>query len=285
MLYKNFPIWYNCLMIEFRDVDYIYNEGEDDAKKALGGVSLTVRDGEFVALVGHNGSGKSTLARLMNGLLIPTRGTVKVDGMDTADKKKLYDIRKSVGVVFQNPDNQMVASIIEDDVAFGPENLGLPSEEINARVQWALESVGMAEHRRGTPFRLSGGQKQRIAIAGVLAIKPKVMVLDESTAMLDPVGRDEVMKVIMRLNREEGMTVVMITHFMEEAALADRIVIMRGGEVVCEGGKEVFRNREAIESAGLELPLSARLAETLRKAGHELGDVTTPEELIAALCR
>ena len=272
-------------MIEIKGVDYIYNEGEEDEKKALSGVSLSVRDGEFVALVGHNGSGKSTLARLLNGLLLPTRGTVTVDGMPTSDKKKLYDIRKNVGVVFQNPDNQMVASIIEDDVAFGPENLGLPSEEINARVQWALESVGMAEHRKGMPFRLSGGQKQRIAIAGVLAIKPKVMVLDESTAMLDPIGREEVMKVITRLNREEGMTVIMITHFMEEAALCDRIVIMRGGEIVCDGGKEVFLNREVIESAGLELPLSARIAEALKKAGHDVGNVTTPEELTEALCR
>ena len=285
MLYKNFAIWYNCLMIEFKDVDYVYNEGEEDAHKALSRVSLTVRDGEFVALVGHNGSGKSTIARLMNGLIVPTHGSVSVDGMNTADKKKLYDIRSTVGVVFQNPDNQMVASVIEDDVAFGPENLGLTSEEISARVEWALESVGMSEHRKGTPFRLSGGQKQRLAIAGVLAIKPKVMVLDESTAMLDPVGREEVMKVITRLNREEGMTVVMITHFMEEAALADRIIIMRGGSVVLEGGKEVFRNREVIESAGLELPLSARIAEALRSAGHDLGDVTTPEELIKALCR
>ena len=272
-------------MIEFKDVDYVYNEGEEDAKKALGGVSLTIRDGEFIALVGHNGSGKSTLARLMNGLIVPTKGTVTVDGMVTSDKKKLYDIRSKVGVVFQNPDNQMVASVIEDDVAFGPENLGLPSEEISARVQWALESVGMAEHRKGTPFRLSGGQKQRLAIAGVLAIKPKVMVLDESTAMLDPIGREEVMKVITRLNREEGMTVVMITHFMEEAALCDRIVIMREGSIACDGGKEVFRNRELIESAGLELPLSARLAAALRSAGHEIGDVTTPEELIEAICR
>lgn len=273
-------------MIELKNVRYIYNAGADDEKEALKDVSLTVRDGEFVALCGHNGSGKSTVAKLMNGLIEPSRGTVTVDGMSTTDKKSLFDIRKTVGVVFQNPDNQMVASIIEDDVAFGPENLGLPPAEIDARVQWALESVGMAEHRRGTPFRLSGGQKQRIAIAGVLAIRPRVMVLDESTAMLDPVGREEVMKVVTRLNKEEGMTVVMITHFMEEAALADRIIVLDSGRVAGEGGKEIFRDRALIEGAGLELPLAARLACDLRARGIALeGDVTLPEELVDALCR
>ena len=272
-------------MIEVRNVKFVYNEGAEDEKEALHNVSFTVNDGEFVALVGHNGSGKSTLARLFNGLLAPSSGIVKVDGMDTTDKKALFDIRKTVGVVFQNPDNQMVASVIEDDVAFGPENLGLASEEISERVDWALKSVGMAEHRKGTPFRLSGGQKQRIAIAGVLAVKPKVMVLDESTAMLDPLGRDEVMNVITRLNREEKMTVIMITHFMEEAALADRIIVMRDGRVAAEGGKEIFRKRELIESAGLELPVAARIAAKLRERGLDIeGDVTLPGELIDALC-
>ena len=188
----------------------------------------------------------------MNGLLLPGKGRVKVAGMDTADKKNLFDIRKSVGVVFQNPDNQMIATIIEDDVAFGPENLGLPPAEIRQRVDFALEAVGMSEHKRGTPFRLSGGQKQRIAIAGVLAIKPRVMVLDESTAMLDPQGRKEVMDVVMRLNRQENMTVVMITHFMEEAALADRIIVMNGGRVLADGGVEVFRRAVELKDAGLE---------------------------------
>ena len=176
-------------MIEMRDVKYTYNRGAEDEKEALLGVSLRIDEGEFVALVGHNGSGKSTVAKLLNGLIEPTEGVVRVRGMNTTDKKQLFEIRKTVGVVFQNPDNQMVASIIEDDVAFGPENLGLPSAEIAERVTWALKSVGMEEHRRGTPFRLSGGQKQRIAIAGVLAVKPRVRVLDESTAMLDPGGR------------------------------------------------------------------------------------------------
>ena len=273
-------------MIEVKNVKYIYNEDADDEKEALGGVSFSIADGEFVALVGHNGSGKSTLAKLFNGLILPKEGEVLIDGMSTADKKKLFYIRKTVGVVFQNPDNQMVASIIEDDVAFGPENIGLPPAEISERVQWALEAVGMEEHRKGTPFRLSGGQKQRLAIAGVLAVKPKIMVLDESTAMLDPVGRDEVMKVIMRLNREEKMTVVMITHFMEEAALADRIIVLSGGLVAGEGKKEIFRNRDLIERAGLELPLAARIADALRARGLELNaDVTLPEELVKALCR
>lgn len=273
-------------MIQVNNVRYLYNEGTQDQKEALRGVSLTVNEGEFVALVGHNGSGKSTLAKLFNGLIEPSEGTVLVDGMDTREKKNLFDIRKTVGVVFQNPDNQMVASIIEDDVAFGPENLGLAPAQIDGRVQWALESVDMAAHRKGTPFRLSGGQKQRIAIAGVLAIKPRVMVLDESTAMLDPIGRAEVMQVITRLNKEEGITVVMITHFMEEAALCDRIIVLKDGLVAGEGGKEIFRNRALIESAGLELPLAARIAADLRDRGLTLDeDVTLPEELIEAICR
>lgn len=273
-------------MIEVKNVTYIYNQGSDEEKTALKNISLTINDGEFVALVGHNGSGKSTLARLFNGLLEPAEGKISVDGLDTSDKKQLFEIRKRVGVVFQNPDNQMVASIIEDDVAFGPENLGLKPEEINERVDWALECVGMKEHRKGTPFRLSGGQKQRIAIAGVLAIKPKIMVLDESTAMLDPLGREEVMKVVTRLNKEEGMAVVMITHFMEEAALADRIIVLRNGMVAGEGKQEIFRNRELIESAGLELPLAASIADDLRRAGLSIeDDITLPEELIDSLCR
>lgn len=287
-------VWYtetvmtesNTPIIQLKDVHYTYNAGGDDETQALRGVSLCVREGEFLALCGHNGSGKSTVAKLLNGLLEPSGGSVTVDGMATTDKKKLFDIRKTVGVVFQNPDNQMVASIIEDDVAFGPENLGLPPAEIEERVQWALSCVGMQEHRRGTPFRLSGGQKQRIAIAGVLAVKPRVMVLDESTAMLDPVGRAEVMQVVTRLNKEEGMTVIMITHFMEEAALADRIVVLNDGKVAGDGGKELFRDRALIEEAGLELPLAARLAHRLREGGLSIeGDVTLPEELVDALCR
>lgn len=222
----------------------------------------------------------------MNGLLLPDVGAVRVDGMSTADKKHLFDIRKTVGVVFQNPDNQMIATIIEDDVAFGPENLGLPPAEIRARVDWALDAVGMSDHKRGTPFRLSGGQKQRVAIAGVLAIRPRVMVLDEATAMLDPKGRDEVMRVVTALNREHKMTVVMITHFMEEAAAADRIIVMKDGGILLNGGREVFDRTAEIRAAGLELPLPSRIADKLRRDGIPLpGGILTDAELTEALCR
>lgn len=273
-------------LIRFDNVEYTYNVGYEDEVKAIDGVSFSIEEGEFVALVGHNGSGKSTVARLMNGLLVPEKGSVIVDGLSTADKKSLFDIRRTVGVVFQNPDNQMIATIIEDDVAFGPENLGLKPAEIRERVDWALEAVGMLEHRRGTPFRLSGGQKQRIAIAGVLAIKPRVLVLDESTAMLDPAGRKEVMDVVMRLNKQEKMTVVMITHFMEEAALADRIIVLNRGRVTADGGKEVFAAPQLLTDAGLELPLASSVATKLKAMGVAIdGTVVGDEELVRALCR
>lgn len=273
-------------IVTFDNVQYVYNAGMEGEVKAVDGVSFSVEEGEFVALVGHNGSGKSTIARLMNGLLEPAAGQVTVAGLATTDRKSLFDIRKTVGVVFQNPDNQMIATIIEDDVAFGPENLGLPPAEIRARVDWALEAVGMAEHKRGTPFRLSGGQKQRVAIAGVLAIRPRVLVLDESTAMLDPKGRAEVMDVVTRLNRDEKMTVVMITHFMEEAAAADRIIVMNGGRVQSDGGREVFDRTAEIRAAGLELPLASRIADALRRQGIRLpAGIVTDEQLTEALCR
>lgn len=273
-------------IIEFDNVAFTYNAGMEGEVKAVSGVSFSIEEGEFVALVGHNGSGKSTVARLMNGLLLPDVGAVRVDGMSTADKKHLFDIRKTVGVVFQNPDNQMIATIIEDDVAFGPENLGLPPAEIRARVDWALDAVGMSDHKRGTPFRLSGGQKQRVAIAGVLAIRPRVMVLDEATAMLDPKGRDEVMRVVTALNREHKMTVVMITHFMEEAAAADRIIVMKDGGILLNGGREVFGRTAEIHAAGLELPLPSRIADKLRRDGVPLpGGILTDAELTEALCR
>lgn len=271
-------------LIEFQNVSFSYNEGYAAEVAALKNVSLSIEEGEFVALVGHNGSGKSTAAKLMNGLLLPSEGRVLVDGMDTSDKKKLFDIRKTVGVVFQNPDNQMIATVIEDDVAFGPENIGLPPEQIRRRVDWALEAVGMSEHKKGTPFRLSGGQKQRIAIAGVLAVMPRVLVLDESTAMLDPVGREEVMRVVERLNREEKMTVVMITHFMEEAARADRIVVLDGGGILMEGGAELFERADELYNAGLDLPTAGYIAERLKKDGIELrAGITDDEELVRAL--
>ena len=203
--------------IELKDVHYAYPGSEESGQEAVKGVTLSIEEGSFVALVGHNGSGKSTLARLLNGLFVPTNGDVVVYGVNTKDEKRIYDVRSRVGMVFQNPDNQMIATNVADDIAFGPENLGVEREEIIRRVDWALEQVGMSEYRDGTPFKLSGGQKQRLAIAGVLAIKPRVMVLDEATAMLDPKGRDEVMAVTRKLNREEGMTVVHITHYMEVA--------------------------------------------------------------------
>ena len=272
--------------IEFQNVSFAYNADSSSETRALNNVSFSIEEGEFVALVGHNGSGKSTAAKLMNALLLPSEGRVLVDGMDTADKKKVFDIRNTVGVVFQNPDNQMVATIIEDDIAFGPENIGLKPQEIRERVDFALEAVGMSEYKKGTPFRLSGGQKQRIAIAGILAIKPKVLVLDESTAMLDPVGRDEVMAVVERLNREEKITVVMITHFMEEALKADRMIVMSGGEVLMSGGRELFERADEIKRAGLVLPVAGFIAEKLREDGFDLpAAITDEKELADALCR
>ena len=271
-------------IIELSNVHFTYNAGREDETPAVRGVSLTVSEGEFVAIVGHNGSGKSTIAKLMNGLLLPDEGSVTVDGMSTADDDKLFDIRSRVGVVFQNPDNQMVATIIEDDVAFGPENLGLPPEKIRERVDWSLKSVGMYDRREGTPFRLSGGQKQRVAIAGVLALKPKVMVLDESTSMLDPVSREEVMTVVKKLNREEGMAVVAITHFMEEALEADKIVVMDDGKVFAEGGKEIFEREAELEKIGLSAPLACRISHRLREKGIDLPPgIVTESELVAAL--
>ena len=271
-------------IIELNNVHFTYNAGREDETPAVRGVSLTVSEGEFVAIVGHNGSGKSTIAKLMNGLLLPDEGSVTVDGMSTADDDKLFDIRSRVGMVFQNPDNQMVATIIEDDVAFGPENLGLPPEEIRERVDWSLKSVGMYDRREGTPFRLSGGQKQRVAIAGVLALKPKVMVLDESTSMLDPVSREEVMTVVKKLNREEGMAVVAITHFMEEALEADKIVVMDDGKVFAEGGKEIFEREAELEKIGLSAPLACRISHRLREKGIDLPPgIVTESELVAAL--
>ena len=273
-------------IIEINDAYYTYGKDSESPTRAVCGVTLSVDEGEFVAVVGHNGSGKSTLARLMNGLLVPEKGSVKVNGLATSDDKNLFDVRKTVGVVFQNPDNQMVATIIEDDVAFGPENLGLPSEEIRERVDWALKSVGMYEHRGGTPFRLSGGQKQRLAIAGVLAIKPRVMVLDESTSMLGPDGRAEVLDVVRRLNREEKMSVVMITHFMEEALLADRIIVMDKGQIAMQGGKEIFEREDELTAMGLTVPVATRIAHALKRRGVPIeGGVTTAEELIEKLCR
>ena len=277
--------------IELENVVFSYRkEGEENRdifeQPAVNGVSFSVEEGEFVALVGHNGSGKSTIARLLNGLLQPQSGRVLVFGESTAEEKKLFEIRKNLGVVFQNPDNQMVATIVEDDIAFGPENVGLPREEIVKRVDFALHAVGMEEFRETAGQRLSGGQKQRIAIAGVLALMPKVMVLDESTAMLDPQGRKEVLEVIRRLNKELHITVVHITHFMEEAAEADRIIVLNSGRLELDGTpREVFENYEKLREIGLDVPVAKSLEVLLAARGVEVGDCIFHEELVEKLCR
>ncbi|MCL2847233.1 MAG: energy-coupling factor transporter ATPase [Firmicutes bacterium] len=270
--------------ITFDNVFYSYNAGFEDEVEALRGVSFNIEKGEFVAICGHNGSGKSTIARLMNGLLQPQQGIVTVDGMNTLKPKNSFEIRKRVGLVFQNPDNQMVASIIEDDVAFGPENLGLARSEIEERVVWALESVGMSEYRKGTPFRLSGGQKQRIAIAGVLALKPDVLVLDESTAMLDPMGRKEILQVAKRLQKEERMSVVLITHFLEEALLADKVIVLNQGQIALTGGTEVLSKADILEPLGLDVPFASKVANLLNLREGIVNREELVEE-IERLCR
>ncbi len=281
-------------VIEFKNVYFSYDEecaetdGEDLFSSrgtfALRNVDLCVREGEFVAVLGHNGSGKSTLARLTNGLLKSTAGEITVLGMDAKEESNLFEIRKQVGIVFQNPDNQTVASIVEDDIAFGPENIGVPREEIGERIDFALRSVGMEAFRHATPNRLSGGQKQRVAIAGVLALKPRVMILDESTAMLDPKGRREVIDVVRRLNREEKLTVILITHFAEEAMLADRAVVMHRGEIVAEGTpKEVFSQND-LEKYSLVTPRPMRICRELTSHGLPVSDGMEAEALADGIC-
>lgn len=272
--------------IELKDVHYAYPGSEESGQEAVKGVTLSIEEGSFVALVGHNGSGKSTLARLLNGLFVPTNGDVVVYGVNTKDEKRIYDVRSRVGMVFQNPDNQMIATNVADDIAFGPENLGVEREEIIRRVDWALEQVGMSEYRDGTPFKLSGGQKQRLAIAGVLAIKPRVMVLDEATAMLDPKGRDEVMAVTRKLNREEGMTVVHITHYMDEALGADRLIVMNDGLVVADGKpSEVFKQYGLLRQIKLGVPYVTNVAVALHAAGLDLDPhIVGEDELVEAIC-
>jgi len=258
----------------------------DKRIKAVKGVSLSVNEGEYVAIIGHNGSGKSTLAKLFNALVLPDEGKITVDGYSSDDKKALFEIRKRVGVVFQNPDNQLVASIVEDDVAFGPENIGAPRKEIGERIDFALSAVGMQEFRHRTPSRLSGGQKQRIAIAGVLALKPEILVLDESTAMLDPKGRKEVLSVVEKLNKEQNVTVITVTHYMDEVVHADRVIVMSDGEMVMQGTpEEIFKREEEIKKYGLELPVSTVIANKLRAKGLNIPEgIFTPEGLAEALC-
>lgn len=255
-------------LIEIQNVSYAY---EDAAAKALNNVSLTINDGEFVAVVGHNGSGKSTLAKHLNALLLPTEGKVLVDGMDTADEADTLSIRQRVGMVFQNPDNQLVTTIVEEDVAFGPENIGVPGNEIRARVDRALAAVGMEKYAHSAPNMLSGGQKQRIAIAGMLAMQPKVLVLDEATAMLDPSGRREVLDTVHRLNRERGITVVHITHHMSEAEDADRVIVMNDGVVAMDGApREIFSRVEELQALGLAAPDTVELLRRLNRHGMDL---------------
>ena len=306
---KTTPLWYNrsnkrirraseqrlvnfMNVISLQNVIYRYKQLDENGRQrelppAVDDVSFDVEEGEFIALVGHNGSGKSTLAKLFNGLLRPKSGKVFVLGQDTTDDALLFEIRKNVGVVFQNPDNQMVATMVEDDVVFGPENIGLPPEEIGKRLEFALKAVGMEAYRNTAGHRLSGGQKQRIAIAGVLAVMPKILVLDESTAMLDPQGRREVMTVIKKLNAELKMTVILITHFMEEAAQADRILVMNDGKLVLTGTPgEIFARREELDRIGLDVPLPTAVGALLRERGLDLpGEILNEDELVEALCR
>lgn len=267
-------------ILEFQNVSFRYegNSEKEQFPLAVRNVSFAVKKGDFVAILGHNGSGKSTLAKLSNSILLPESGKVLVNGMDTADESLSYDIRRTVGVVFQNPDNQIVASVVEEDVAFGPENLGVPPEEIRKRVDNALKAVGMYEYRKHEPHKLSGGQKQRVAIAGMIAMLPECLVLDEPTAMLDPRGRKEVMDTILKLNREMGMTVVFITHFMEEAVRASRVIVMDNAEILMDGTpREVFRQADRVKAAGLDVPKPAELARALQKRG-----VPMPDDILTA---
>lgn len=273
-------------LIDFQQVSFTYDEEVTEKTSfALKNVDFSVRPGEFVAVIGHNGSGKSTLAKLSNSIYLPTQGKVFVDGMDTSVPENEFPIRKKVGVVFQNPDNQIVASIVEEDVAFGPENLGVPPKEIRERVDEALRSVDMYDYRLHETHRLSGGQKQRVAIAGMLAMQPECLVLDEPTAMLDPKGRQEVMRIVRRLNKEMGMAVVFITHFMEEAVSADRVVIVDSGRIAAQGAPEtVFADREMLKRCGLDVPEIADIAYRLRCRGIAVpDDVLTEQQLAAAI--
>ncbi len=269
-------------LINLENVSFSY----DKRIFVIKNVSLSVEQGEYVCIIGHNGSGKSTIAKLLNALVLPDKGTVTVDGMVSTDKKKVFDVRKTVGVVFQNPDNQLVASIVEDDVAFGPENLGVKREEIGERIDFALDSVGMQKYRHSSPMHLSGGQKQRIAIAGVLALKPKVLVLDESTAMLDPQGRKEVLSVVEKLNKEQGVTVINITHYMDEVVHADKVFVVNDGTIAISGTpQEIFNQRETIKRCGLELPLCTVIADKLIEKGVNLpSGILTEERLAEELC-
>lgn len=274
-------------IITCRDISFAYPalEAEAPAAPVFEHLDFQVERGSFVAVLGHNGSGKSTLAKHFNAILLPNGGKVYVSGCDTSIEENLLEVRSHVGMVFQNPDNQIVATVVEEDVAFGPENLGMPPEQIRTRVDESLQAVGMYEHRQHAPHQLSGGQKQRIAIAGILAMKPDCIVLDEPTAMLDPRGRSEVLRTVRQLNREEGITAVLITHFMDEAAQCDRVVVMDDGKILLDGApREVFSHVEQLKSVGLDVPQATELVWELRKAGFDLPeDIITEQDCIEAV--
>ncbi|MCB7319639.1 energy-coupling factor transporter ATPase [Lacrimispora sp. 210928-DFI.3.58] len=260
-------------------------ENIEEVKRAIKGVDLDIRKGDFVAVLGHNGSGKSTLAKHVNGLLLPTEGTIWVGDMDTKDERHIWDVRKMAGMVFQNPDNQIIGNVVEEDVGFGPENIGVPTEDIWKRVDESLKAVGMTAYRLQSPNKLSGGQKQRVAIAGVMAMKPQCIILDEPTAMLDPNGRKEVIRTVRELNRAEGITVLLITHYMEEAVDADRIIVMDDGRIVMDGKpREIFSQVQELKSHGLDVPQVTELAWELKAAGMPLTDgILSREELLSQL--
>lgn len=273
-------------MIKVENLTYEYGKpGDENYLLAVDDMSLTVNQGEYLVILGHNGSGKSTLAKLMNGLLTPTKGNVFVNGMDTKDEDKIWNIRETAGMVFQNPDNQIVATIVEEDVAFGPENLGVPPKEIRERVDKALEVVEMTEYKKHAPHLLSGGQKQRVAIAGILAMEPECIILDEPTAMLDPTGRIEIMNTLRKLNHEEKKTIIHITHYMDEAVEADRILVMEKGKIVMEGTpRDIFCQVNKIKELGLDVPQVTELAYELKKEGIDIPcNILTVEELVNIL--
>lgn len=273
-------------IIEISGLHFSYpSDGETEPAEVLKGIDLTIKESEFVAVLGHNGSGKSTLAKHINAILLPTEGKVVVDGIDTADESRLFELRQRAGMVFQNPDNQIVSSVVEEDVAFALENLGVPYEEMRRRVDESLKAVNMYDYRQHSPSQLSGGQKQRIAIAGIIAMQPKCIILDEPTAMLDPQGRREVMATIKKMNREQGITIVLITHYMDEAAQCDRVVVMDKGTVALDDTpREVFSHVERVMEIGLDVPQVTELAWELRKAGCDIPqDIITEDECVAAI--
>ena len=273
-------------IVSVEDISFEYVT-EEDKFKAIDNLSLNVKQGEFVVVIGHNGSGKSTLSKNLNAILMPTSGNIYINGLNTKEEEHLWNIRQTAGMVFQNPDNQIVATIVEEDVAFGPENLGIDPPEIRKRVEESLKSVGMYEMRDRQPHLLSGGQKQRVAIAGIIAMKPKCIIFDEATAMLDPSGRKEVMKTIKRLNKEENISIMHITHFMEEAVDADRVIVMEKGKKVLEGTpKEVFSNVEMLKNIGLDVPCMTELSTELKEEGLDIdGDILTVDEMVVKLCQ